>query len=112
MILPSKISIDQDDSTIKVLIKIDSSRINIEQVDADLCVVDQFDFIFSAEPYYLKLKFNQMLIEGGPLMYIEKQPSAYRISVGKMNYKEHFTGLEDVKQLVQGVDAELSDVLV
>ncbi len=44
-------------------------------------------------------------------MFIEKQPSLYRISVGKMNYKEHFTGLEDVQSLVQGVDEELSDVL-
>lgn len=111
MILPSNISIVQDDTTIKVRIEIDSSRINIEQVDADLCV-DQFDFIFSAEPYYLKLKFNQMLMEGGPSMFIEKQPSIYRISVGKMNYKEHFTGLEDVQSLVQGFDEELSDVLV
>lgn len=38
MILPSNISITQDDQAIKVRIEIDSSRINIEQVDADLCV--------------------------------------------------------------------------
>ena len=44
-------------------------------------------------------------------MFIEKQPNIYRISVGKMNYKEHFTGLEDAKLLIQGVDEELSDVL-
>jgi hypothetical protein len=38
MILPSNISIGQDDSAIKVRIEIDSTKINIEQVDADLCV--------------------------------------------------------------------------
>lgn len=40
-------------------------------------------------------------------MFIERHPNMYKLSVGKVNFKEHFTGLEDPKQLIQGVDEDL-----
>lgn len=33
------------------------------------------------------------------------------ISLGKQNYAQHFEGLDEPQSLVEGIDAELADVL-
>lgn len=99
MIRPFDLSITQDDVCILIKVQVEKSKINTEQVDPDLCV-DSHELIFSAEPYYLKLKFNEPLIEGGPQMFIKKNPEFYIISVAKLNYKEVFTGIENPSNLI------------
>ncbi len=53
--------------------------------------------IFKADPYYVKLKFNEPLVDGGPQhkLIVNENASEYWLQVGKMNYKQHFTNLEN-----------------
>lgn len=46
-------------------LKFDPSKVELKNVvdEADLEVTEQFDLMFFLEPYYLKMKFNEPLVD-------------------------------------------------
>ena len=47
-----------------------------------------------AEPYLVKLRFQEPIVEGGPNFSFKATEDSYIIRVGKLNYKQQFNNLD------------------
>jgi len=82
------------------------TTLNASEVEIE---VDECDLIFQAHPYFFKLRFKEQIVEGGPNYRLQVTEDSYLISVGKMNYKQQFTQLDQPDTLLQDIDEELRD---
>jgi hypothetical protein len=56
--------------------------------------------MFFAEPYFLKMRFDQPLVEGPLTKITVVSDSELVLCIGKMDYKQVFSGLEEPEKLV------------
>lgn len=64
-----------------------------------------------AEPYLVKLRFQEPIVEGGPNFSFKATEDSYIIRVGKLNYKQQFNNLDQPESLILDIDEELKDQL-
>jgi hypothetical protein len=106
---PSAIKLSQNDTTVNVAVFVTKDS-TLKAADVEI-EVEECDLIFQAHPYFFKLRFNEPLVEGGPNFRFDVTEDTYLISVGKLNYKQNFTQLDQPESLMQEIDEELRDQL-
>lgn len=106
---PKLIQLSQNDTSVNITILVTKgTTLREQEVEIE---VEECDLIFQAHPYFFKLRFREHLVEGSPNFRMQVTEDSYLISVGKLNYKQNFTLLDQPESLLQDIDEDLRDQL-
>jgi hypothetical protein len=106
---PTSLKLSQNDTTVNIAVEV-AKGTTLRASDVEI-EIEECDLIFQAHPYFFKLRFNEHLVEGGPNFRLDVTDDSYLISVGKLNYKQQFTQLDQPEILLQDIDEELREEL-
>lgn len=88
MLRPESLQLSQTATAVQIsfiLAQLTHSTLTEDQVDVD---VQDCQVVFSANPYFVKFKFNQPLMDQGAEHKFEaKGNQEYLLQLGKLNYK-------------------------